>query len=338
MYDQLAGGFARYSVDAEWLVPHFEKMLYDNALLLRVYLHWWRQTGSEWRGRWSRRPPSSCSPRCAPRRAVSPRRWTLDSEGREGGVLRVDAGAASYLTAAITCGEFLRDHHLQQGRLLRVSRDGLVGPHAGVLEDYACVAKAFGDLAAATGDAAWLDHAQALLDTVLADFAAPDGGFFDTAAGAEVLIVRPRDLGDNASPSGHSAMIHACLTYAALTGSTQLREVAERAIGMVRDIAQQSPRFAGHSLAAAATALDGPLEIAIIGAPGAKRDALVSTTNRIAPAGSVLVVAEAGESQIPLLLDRGEIDGLPTAYVCRQMVCQRPVTDPAELADLIGRD
>ena len=46
MYDQLAGGFARYSVDADWVVPHFEKMLYDNALLARVYLHWWRQTGS----------------------------------------------------------------------------------------------------------------------------------------------------------------------------------------------------------------------------------------------------------------------------------------------------
>ena len=46
MYDQLAGGFARYSVDAQWVVPHFEKMLYDNALLLRVYLHLWRATGS----------------------------------------------------------------------------------------------------------------------------------------------------------------------------------------------------------------------------------------------------------------------------------------------------
>ena len=45
MYDQLAGGFARYSVDADWVVPHFEKMLYDNALLLRAYAHWWRATG-----------------------------------------------------------------------------------------------------------------------------------------------------------------------------------------------------------------------------------------------------------------------------------------------------
>ena len=46
IYDQLGGGFARYSVDADWVVPHFEKMLYDNALLLRVYTHWWRSTGS----------------------------------------------------------------------------------------------------------------------------------------------------------------------------------------------------------------------------------------------------------------------------------------------------
>ena len=47
MYDQLAGGFARYSVDAQWVVPHFEKMLYDNALLLRVYTHLWRANGDE---------------------------------------------------------------------------------------------------------------------------------------------------------------------------------------------------------------------------------------------------------------------------------------------------
>ena len=47
MYDQLAGGFARYAVDPAWVVPHFEKMLYDNALLARVYLHWWRLTGEQ---------------------------------------------------------------------------------------------------------------------------------------------------------------------------------------------------------------------------------------------------------------------------------------------------
>jgi uncharacterized protein YyaL (SSP411 family) len=47
MYDQLGGGFARYSVDADWVVPHFEKMLYDNAQLARVYAHWWRRSGGD---------------------------------------------------------------------------------------------------------------------------------------------------------------------------------------------------------------------------------------------------------------------------------------------------
>ena len=47
IYDQLGGGFARYSIDAAWLVPHFEKMLYDNALLARAYLHGWQALGHE---------------------------------------------------------------------------------------------------------------------------------------------------------------------------------------------------------------------------------------------------------------------------------------------------
>src|SRR5690606_10699944 len=54
IYDQLGGGFARYAVDATWTVPHFEKMLYDNALLLRVYTHLWRATGSALAGRVAR--------------------------------------------------------------------------------------------------------------------------------------------------------------------------------------------------------------------------------------------------------------------------------------------
>ena len=47
IYDQIGGGFARYAVDATWTVPHFEKMLYDNALLARAYLHGWQETGDE---------------------------------------------------------------------------------------------------------------------------------------------------------------------------------------------------------------------------------------------------------------------------------------------------
>ncbi|EFP51913.1 putative Tat (twin-arginine translocation) pathway signal sequence containing protein, partial [Mycobacterium tuberculosis SUMu011] len=95
IYDQLGGGFARYSVDGAWVVPHFEKMLYDNALLLRAYAHWARRTGDPV-GPPGRRPD----------RAISARRVGQQSTGRHvhlvagcrrrrprGFDLRLDAGA-----------------------------------------------------------------------------------------------------------------------------------------------------------------------------------------------------------------------------------------------------
>ena len=77
IYDQLGGGFARYSVDAGWVVPHFEKMLYDNALLLGVYTHWWRRTGNPLAERVVERDGRLAARRDADRaRAVSPPAWT----------------------------------------------------------------------------------------------------------------------------------------------------------------------------------------------------------------------------------------------------------------------
>ena len=65
MYDQLGGGFARYSTDNEWLVPHFEKMLYDNALLARVYLHAYQVTQNPLYRRDCRGNARLCGPRNA---------------------------------------------------------------------------------------------------------------------------------------------------------------------------------------------------------------------------------------------------------------------------------
>jgi uncharacterized protein YyaL (SSP411 family) len=217
--------------------------------------------------------------------------------------------------------------------LRRVSRDGVVGAHAGVLEDYGCVATGFLALACATADSVWVDRAGDLLDTVLAHFAAPDGGFHDTADDAEMLMIRPRDPSDNASPSGHSSVVHALLSYAALTGSGRHREAAERALLVSRRLAESSPRFAGWSLAAAEAALDGPVEVAVVGPTGEARDRLEQAARRHAPGGAVVVAAEPWASDIPLLADRDVVDGRPAAYVCRNLVCQRPVTTVEELRD-----
>jgi uncharacterized protein YyaL (SSP411 family) len=148
-------------------------------------------------------------------------------------------------------------------------------------------------------------------------------------------MVRPRDPSDNASPSGHSSVVHALLSYAALTGSGRHREAAERALLISRRIADSSPRFAGWSLAAAETALDGPVEVAVVGPEGPERARLELAARRHAPGGSVVVAAETGASSIPLLADRGTVGGLPAAYVCRDLVCQRPVTSVEDLTGLL---
>jgi uncharacterized protein YyaL (SSP411 family) len=240
-------------------------------------------------------------------------------------------GVPEYVEAAVRCGAFLVEVHLREGRLRRVSRDGVAGAHAGVLEDYGCVATGFLALACATGDGAWVDRAGELLESVLTRFAVGDGGFYDTADDAEALMVRPRDPSDNASPSGHSSVVHALLAYAALTGSGRHREAAEQALLVSRRVADSSPRFAGWSLAAAQTALGGPVEVAVVGRPGRDRDSLERAARRHAPGGAVVVAAEPGTSTIALMADRDLVDGRAAAYVCRNLVCRRPVTTVDDL-------
>lgn len=215
-------------------------------------------------------------------------------------------------------------------RLLRVSRDGVAGAHAGVLEDYGCVASGFLALTQATGDSTWLDRATSLLDTALTHFRAEDGGFYDTADDAEALVTRPRDPSDNASPGGTSAMVHALVTAHALTGEGRYRTAAEEALAATSNLMAKAPRFAGWSLAAAATMADGPLEIAVVGPPGPDRDALEAAARR--KPGAVVVVADEARDDIPLLSSRTPVDGKAAAYVCRGFVCECPVTTVGDLA------
>ena len=411
LYDQVGGGFARYSVDAGWVVPHFEKMLYDNAQLLGVYARWggnriaeetadfllrelrtpeggfasaldadsegvegrfYAWTPEQLRaalgdddGTWAAtaftvteagtfehgsstlqltRDPADLERLADVKRRLRVAREERVRPARDDKVVAAWNGLAisglcaagtllrrpEYVAAAVEAAELLVAVHLAEGRLKRVSRDGVVGRHDGVLEDHGCVAQGFLDLLSATGDARWLEHARLVLDDALARFRAEDGGFHDTADDAESLIARPRELSDNASPCGQSAMVHALATYAALTGSGEHRTAAEQALGVMAGVAAQAPRFAGWALAAAEAMLEGPEEIAVVGRPGVERDALELAARR--RPGAVVLVAEPGREDVPLLLGRVEVDGRPAAYVCRDMVCAAPVTDPAALA------
>ncbi|MFJ5674226.1 thioredoxin domain-containing protein [Streptomyces sp. NPDC093097] len=231
----------------------------------------------------------------------------------------------------------VRVHMDWQARLHRTSKDGTAGGNAGVLEDYADVAEGFLALASVTGEGVWVEFAGFFLDTVLVQFTAPDGSLYDTAADAERLIRRPQDPTDGATPSGWTAAAGALLSYAALTGSALHRDAAERALGIVTALGGRAPRFIGWGLAVAEAALDGPREIAVVGPaddPATRalhRAALLGT----APGAVVALGAPGADAaaEVPLLMARPLVDGAPAAYVCRHFTCERPTTDPEELAE-----
>ncbi|MEI7057762.1 thioredoxin domain-containing protein [Nocardioides sp. CCNWLW239] len=443
IYDQIGGGFARYAVDRGWVVPHFEKMLYDNAQLIGLYARLGTELGdrvaresADWMIRelgtaedgfasaldadsegvegkfyvwtpaelvevlgaddsaWAaevfevteagtfeegastlqlRHRPEDAERLESVKARLLAARETRVRPARDDKVVAawnglaisglVDAGLLlgerRYVDAALSAAELLWRVHVRSSRyaaepslparnstreatvglhtltnihharLLRVSRDGVAGVHAGVLEDYGCVASGFLSLTQATGDATWLDRATSLLETALTHFRAEDGGFYDTADDAEALVTRPRDASDNASPGGTSAMVHALVTAHALTGEGRYRTAAEEALGATSTLMATAPRFAGWSLAAAATMQDGPLEIAVVGPPGPDRDALELAARR--KPGAIVVVSDEARDDIPLLSSRTPVDGKAAAYVCRGFVCERPVTDPESL-------
>ena len=442
LYDQLAGGFARYSVDTSWTVPHFEKMLYDNALLLRVYTELWRlQPGADGRGGmagriaretagfllrdlllptggfasaldadtdgvegatyvWTRaqlreslgaddgdwaadlfgvtgtgtfehgtsvlrlaRDIDDADPAVVERwadvrRRLAEARALRRQPDRDDKVVAAWNGLAvtalcehlavaramaagspdpdspgrlDQLTVTIRDTAALLARHMVDGRLRRVSRDGMIGEPVGVLDDYGAVAEAFCAVHQLTGEGRWLELAGQLLDAVRTHFADGSGGFYDTADDAEQLVTRPADPTDNASPSGLSASAAAMTSYAALTGRSDYREVAEAALASVAPIVTRHARFTGYACATGEALLSGPYEVAVATDDPAE-DPLVHTAHRLAPPGAVVVAGAPDQPGTPLLAGRPRADGAATAYVCRGFVCDRPVTSVDDLA------
>jgi uncharacterized protein YyaL (SSP411 family) len=441
IYDHLGGGFARYSVDAHWLVPHFEKMLYDNALLVPLYLSAWQATGAaEYRavaedvlgwvtremtspeggfysaldadsegeeGRFYVWTPGQIDEILGAEEGSIVRAWygvteagnfeernilhawrTVEAAAAEAGVtperlmeavsrarpllyqaraervwpgrdekiltawnammLRAYAeagrilGSDAYRRIAAASAEFLLSKLRIDGRLQRTYKDGRA-KIAAFLDDHALLAGALVSLYEATFDARWLREARALMDETLGRFWDEDEGvFYDTAADAEPLVVRPRDLWDNATPSGSSAAVHALLRLAELLGEERYRRIATRALEGTAELAGRVPAGFGLLLSALDFHLSTPTEIAFVGTPGeAETEALLGVAARAYLPNSVIALRRpeedgAVDELVPLLRGRTARGGRATAYVCERLACRQPVSEPAELAEQLG--
>jgi uncharacterized protein YyaL (SSP411 family) len=424
MYDVVGGGFARYSTDDNWRVPHFEKMLYDNAQLAQVYLHAWQVTGE----------PSFCivvqeTLEFVTRELLSPEggfysSLDADSEGEEGifytwtleelrealgesaeffesayGVtalgnwegktvlqralddsalstrfdmsrVRVSEKLADchlrllacrnsrvrpatddkvltawnglmlstfaeagrvlnnnqYLDIAVRNANFLLTALRPQGRLRRAWRQGQVSPEV-FLEDYASLMLGLLELYQSDFNNRWFAEADGLAAEMVNRFSDPTGGFFDTPSDAETLLTHPRDLQDNAVPSGNALAVEALLKLADYTGKEDWRRMAEQALGLVASQAVRYPTAFGRWLSAADFSLGDVKQVAIIG-PLENNLTKAFLAEIRAAFRPNLVVAQAKfppPKGVPaLLVDRPMLDGKPTAYVCQGFVCRLP--------------
>jgi uncharacterized protein YyaL (SSP411 family) len=245
-----------------------------------------------------------------------------------------DAGALlgepAWVEAAAACAGHVLEVHVRDGVLLRASRDGRGGDARAVADDHGNLAEGLLALHQATGDGSWLVHARTVLDGARS-FAADDGGFHDTAADAEALYLRPRSAADNAEPSGQSALAGAFVTLGALTGDADALATGRAAVAAGLGLAAREPRFGGWTLAVAEALLDGPVQVAVVGT-GPAASALLDLARRSPRPGAVVVAGDPDAPGVSLLADRPLSEGRPTAYVCRGMVCDLPVTDPDALA------
>ena len=432
MYDQLGGGFARYSVDHRWLVPHFEKMLYDNAQLARVYLHAWQVTGDDFYRRVTEETLDYVLLEMRHEDGGFYSSQDADSEGVEGkfyvwsaaeirealgedadafmriygvsdegnweghnilnlhldlealaaqrgidaGKLKARMAAArtklyelrskriwpglddkvltswnglmlaafaeagmalrrpDYIVAAESNAEFLhRTMRRDSGRLFRTWKAGSEAKYNAYLEDYAYLADGLLALYEATFETRWMDWARELVELMLKHFCDSDnGGFFDTSDDHEQLIHRPKDLQDNAVPSGNSIAASVLLKLSLLTGNGDYWEVAERSVGTMTKFMSQYPSGFGQWLNAASFMVSEPREIALIGSPEELEPFLEVARSGYRPFQVIAAGDEGDEAPLPLLENRTQVGGQGTAYVCRQFVCQAPVTSPEELA------
>jgi uncharacterized protein YyaL (SSP411 family) len=239
------------------------------------------------------------------------------------------------IDAARQCADSLLILHLVNGRLRRASLGGEVSDSPAILEDHGALATGLLTLHQVTGEASWLLAATDLLDTAMAQFADPvsPGRWFDTAADAERLVLRPADPVDGATPSGASLVTEALMIagYLAPDGE-RYRRAAEQALAAHTLLLARAPRGASHWLALAESAVRGPLQIAVACDPAGSE--LLAEARALAPGGAIVVGGAPDSSE--LLAGRGRVDGVDAAYVCRGPVCDLPVTTATELAAALG--
>jgi uncharacterized protein YyaL (SSP411 family) len=254
--------------------------------------------------------------------------------------LGVATGEPRYLAAALGTGELLRaGGSASRGRLGHLVEPGGAG-FAATLEDLAAAGLAGLALHEASGDPGWFEWALQLAEVAEREHRDPDSQlWFDSAADQDPLLAaRPMGLEDGAMRSGVSLMTELCLRLGALTGEASWSRRAAGALEALAPALGQAPAAFGGLLLAGQLWVWGLTELALLGpAPPASPGPLLARARRrfrpqlAVGVGWVAADRGAADSGPPLVRARPLLDGLPTAYVCRDFSCRLPTADPDQL-------
>jgi uncharacterized protein YyaL (SSP411 family) len=241
-------------------------------------------------------------------------------------------GDPNYSRLALANGEFLFREMVHDGRVMRSHKNGETRI-PGFLEDHASVALGFISLYELTFDAIWIERAESIASAMIKWFWDQSAvAFFDTAGDAEQLITRPRDVTDNAMPSGTSLAADLLLHLGDLTNEA---EMPRRALSVLESSSlglTKYPSAFGHMLGVADMAVHGAVEVVIAGDRSDERFVLLE--REVAAHYVPSLVLAGGNSRphaVALLEGRTERDGKPAGYVCHSYVCDQPVSDAAAL-------
>ena len=248
------------------------------------------------------------------------------------------AAATRYRDAATAAATMVLGSLLGgDGRLRRSWKDGRASAD-GVLEDHANLGEGLLALYEATGDERWFTASVSLAEAILARFADPTGGFFDTPHDGEALVVRPKGTQDNAVPSGGAMATVLLLRLGALTAEPRYAAAAEGALATMAPYLGRYPTAFAQWLCALELAHAGITEVAIIGDPASDetRRLLAVADRGYHPFRVTAVAPSTATTVVPLLAGRFSLHGRATAFVCRDFACRMPVHEPEALDALLA--
>ena len=342
LWDAKDLGFHRYSGNPDWSEPHYEKMLYDQALLALAYLEAHQATKKDEYARTARdifayvlrdlRSPTGAfyaAQDADERYYTAADRTKLARPGRDEKLI---ADWNGLMIAALAYGANVLNEPAYALSARRAA-DDIYAKRRRFLDDHVFLAWGLLNLYEATFELRHLERAIALTTESIRLFRDDKGRFYLTPADAAPLLVRPHETGDGAIPSGNSVQLMNLVRLSRITAKPEYEQYAREIVRIASDEVSLAPSTATHFLSALDFLLGPSYEIVLSGRDVTALRRAVFTP--FVPNKVVLHRALGDKPPIatiaPYTLEQRPLGGKPTAYVCTNYLCRLPVTDPAKL-------